>query len=197
MLETVWLWSRQISTVGQRHPFVRLWKRAVFLCKKKKIPTRSFSGMTRRNCGAFPYFYILFNISKRTAGDPHYFLAEWIFLRIHNQTHTCANKTDDTAVSEGLVIKKEKQLHTITTTHRLQSEKYIKYSILFKCRAPRRSSCYNSFVRKVVTCCQKIRKLLQSKQGLFRYTLNKFRCIDIKAKNDLTTLGQDWQKLWH
>lgn len=44
-----------------------------------------FLGMTHCNCTAFPYFHPLFNASEKTACDPHYFLAEWILLRI--QTH--------------------------------------------------------------------------------------------------------------
>lgn len=39
-----------------------------------------FSGMTHCNCTTFPYFHPLFNVSKRTAYDPYYFLAEWILL---------------------------------------------------------------------------------------------------------------------
>lgn len=46
---------------------------------------RGFLGMTHCKCTTFPYFHSLFNVSKRTACDPYYFLAEWILLWI--QTH--------------------------------------------------------------------------------------------------------------
>lgn len=63
----------------------------------------SFSRETHSNCSAFPYFTPCLTAPGRTAGDPHYFLAEWVLHRIGTPAHTCVNKTDDTNVLGGLV----------------------------------------------------------------------------------------------
>lgn len=47
--------------------------------------SRGFLGMTHCNSTPFPYFQPLFSVSEKTAGDPYYFLAEWILFWI--QTH--------------------------------------------------------------------------------------------------------------
>ncbi len=39
--------------------------------------------MMHCNCTAFPYFYLVFRVSKRTSCDPYYFPAELILLWVH------------------------------------------------------------------------------------------------------------------